>query len=269
MIKEVTIKDNTKSPIDYIVDLKNFSNNKSYKFSDEINIIIGENGCGKSTLLNLISEYMLCKDNLCTHTYNEPLMYRSLFNDSIDDIEVMDGVEVKADYKGVVYRYLAHNETTKNDILSSSENFFTYLSNTSLSTGETVINTLSKLFDFSFNNLKINFPIEELIKLSESSNDIWKKRILKLIEYYKNNSIKITKEEFKYTFLLDEIDRNLDIKHINDIYNVLSYRKPYTQLICVVHNPILIYKLSKLDYVNIIEMTDGYLQSIKDVIDNL
>ena len=29
-----------------------------------------------------------------------------------------------------------------------------------------------------------------------------------------------------------------------------------TQLICVIHNPILIYKLSKLEYINFIELTD-------------
>ena len=38
-----------------------------------------------------------------------------------------------------------------------------------------------------------------------------------------------------------------------------------TQLICVIHNPILIYKLSKLDYINFIELTEGYLNEIKEV----
>lgn len=43
------------------------------------------------------------------------------------------------------------------------------------------------------------------------------------------------------------------------IYNVLSFHKPQTQIIAIVHNPALIYKLSKLDCVNFIEMTEGYL----------
>ena len=42
-----------------------------------------------------------------------------------------------------------------------------------------------------------------------------------------------------------------------------------TQLICVIHNPILIYKLSQLDYINFIEMTNGYLDDIKSVFKNL
>lgn len=35
--------------------------------------------------------------------------------------------------------------------------------------------------------------------------------------------------------------------------------KPQTQIIAIIHNPALIYKLSKLDCVNFIEMTEGYL----------
>lgn len=47
-----------------------------------------------------------------------------------------------------------------------------------------------------------------------------------------------------------------------DLYKVLSFHKPQTQIIAVIHNPALIYKLSKLDCVNFIEMTKGYLKKI-------
>ena len=45
-----------------------------------------------------------------------------------------------------------------------------------------------------------------------------------------------------------------------------------TQLITVIHNPVLIYKLSKVkgkNKVNFIELTDGYLNDIKNVFENL
>ena len=61
---------------------------------------------------------------------------------------------------------------------------------------------------------------------------------------------------------LDWLDRNLDIDNIMDLYKVLSFHKPQTQIIAVIHNPALIYKLSKLDCVNFIEMTKGYLKKI-------
>lgn len=66
----------------------------------------------------------------------------------------------------------------------------------------------------------------------------------------------------KKSILMDEPDRNLDIDNIMDLYKVLSFHKPQTQIIAVIHNPALIYKLSKLDCVNFIEMTKGYLKKI-------
>ena len=90
-----------------------------------------------------------------------------------------------------------------------------------------------------------------------------------MLKYYKENKFDITPEEFSYTFLIDEPDKNLDIENIEEIYKVLSYKKEMTQLICVIHNPILIYKLSKLDHVNWIELSDGYLDKIKKVFNKL
>lgn len=93
----------------------------------------------------------------------------------------------------------------------------------------------------------------------KKSNAFWIKRIDNLLKYYKRNRITLTESSFEYTVLMDEPDRNLDIDNIMQIYNVLSFHKPQTQIIAIIHNPALIYKLSKLDCVNFIEMTEGYL----------
>lgn len=61
---------------------------------------------------------------------------------------------------------------------------------------------------------------------------------------------------------MDEPDRNLDITRIKEIYDILNHKKENTQIIAVIHNPILIYKLSKRSHVNIIEMTDGYVEDV-------
>ena len=87
----------------------------------------------------------------------------------------------------------------------------------------------------------------------------------KLIEVFEKGitvKLKYTESSFEYTVLMDEPDRNLDIDNVMQIYNVLSFHKPQTQIIAIVHNPALIYKLSKLDCVNFIEMTEGYLNKI-------
>lgn len=106
------------------------------------------------------------------------------------------------------------------------------------------------------------FPIQELAEFKKKSNEFWAKRIDNLLKYYKDNHVVLMEKDFEYTILMDEPDRNLDIDNIMDLYNVLSFHKPQTQIIAVIHNPALIYKLSRLDCVNFIEMTKGYLKKI-------
>ena len=109
----------------------------------------------------------------------------------------------------------------------------------------------------------------QLKNLMDRANDRWKVNIEKMLSYYKDNRVNIDPKDFEYTFLLDEVDRSLDITNIETMYKLMSYQKETTQLISVIHNPILIYKLSKLDYINFIEMSEGYLDSIKKVFSNL
>lgn len=110
-----------------------------------------------------------------------------------------------------------------------------------------------------FGQKDYTFPIQDLVGYKKKSNAFWIKRIDNLLKYYKRNRITLTESSFEYTVLMDEPDRNLDIDNIMQIYNVLSFHKPQTQIIAIIHNPALIYKLSKLDCVNFIEMTEGYL----------
>lgn len=102
----------------------------------------------------------------------------------------------------------------------------------------------------------------------EGSNAFWIKRIDNLLKYYRRNCITLTESSFEYTVLMDEPDRNLDIDNIMQIHNVLSFHKPQTQIIAIIHNPALIYKLSKLDCVNFIEMTEGYLNKTCTFVSN-
>ena len=77
-------------------------------------------------------------------------------------------------------------------------------------------------------------------------------------------------EADEWTILMDEPDRNLSIDNIKEIQGILSYRKPQTQLIAIVHNPLIIYTLSKKKGINIIEMSEGYVdkvvKTVKDII---
>ena len=270
MITKVIINDNTQTPLSHLHKLDAFKNGKEYDFKPGINIIIGRNGCGKSTLMNLIALYTLCYKKNVTKLPDDTIEMLNYFEDFGDDDEKFkDGVDVMSDYCGVVYNYITQGDVTKGNALSSVENLSLYMNNSVASTGESMINSLGHLLDLLFKNKDVQFPIEKIKSKIEYCNDLWQERFKNMLAYYKRNQVKTHEEDFEFTLLLDEPDRNLDIVNIDNIYPVLSYRRKKTQVIAVIHNPVLIYKLSKLDYINFIELTDNYLEDIKKVFKKL
>lgn len=275
MITKVQITDNSKLPLKYAKELDAFKNGKEYNFKGGVNVIIGKNGSGKTTLMKMIAMYMLCNDSLCSRLPNFANYGALKLNDIFNEEELLDGIKIMADYAGVVYNCLAHNEMKNEDILDNVTNMNYYLSNKGASTGETIVNSVGQLFKFAFRNTNIEFPLKEIMDKvkNKKCNDFWQERLTNLLKYYRDNRHNfITQQNFEYTFLLDEPDRNLDITNIDSVYEILSHRKEMTQLITVIHNPVLIYKLSKVkgkNKINFIELTDGYLEDIKKVFEEL
>lgn len=263
MITSVKIKDNTKTPFEYVSDIEAFENGREFIFKSGVNVIIGKNGSGKSTLLNIISMYMLCEKSMCSEMPTEALDFPPIFD---DDDKVFDGIDISSDYAGKVFRLLPSAEMNRDSVLKNISNLDLYVNNIRKSYGEKVVLSLESLFNLMFSQKDYTFPIQDLVEYKKKSNAFWIKRIDNLLKYYKRNRIALTKSSFEYTVLMDEPDRNLDIDNIMQIYNVLSFHKPQTQIIAIVHNPALIYKLSKLDCVNFIEMTEGYLKDVVNFI---
>lgn len=262
MITSIKITDNQRTPFRYLPDVPAFENGSEFIFRPGVNVIIGENGSGKSTLLNLIARYTFCEKSMASQIPRTAIEFPNIF----DDDKVWDGIAIHADYLGKVFHFLPHMEMEEDSILNSFQNFGLYGAGISSSSGEKGIISINTLFQFMFGQDDYAFPIKGLKEMSKEANPLWAARIKSLLTYFANNRVKITETDFEYTVLMDEPDRNLDIKNIMQVYGILSYHKPQTQIIAVVHNPALIYKLSKLDCVHFVEMTKGYLKKVIDFV---
>jgi predicted ATPase len=251
MVTKVQIVDNTKSPIGYLSTLKNFKNGTVYKFNKGVNIIVGENGSGKTTLLNLIKYYLLVGEKECD---------KGLYNSNINRLYGLnslfsDGVSVFADYKKNVFR-LCHEDETSIDNSPDFDSFGTYFTQRHSSTGESVNIALSSLIRRMYSeNAKLYYDYSPLKELYP-----------KYIEYIEKHRID---DDEEWTILMDEPDRNLDINNINEVQGILSFHKEQTQIIAVIHNPLMIYSLSKCKDINFIELTDGYINNVCRIINEI
>lgn len=264
MIHSIKINNIDNTIINYLQDITFFQKNKEITFDKHINIIVGNNGSGKSTLLKIIEKYLLI-GNLQSEIKNIDNLI------GFNSIEKINNIEVNGDYYMNNFKF-SHVK----DLLSrgfqaqTSSEFVNVYNDMNTSTGESIISQIYSFFEIIFSNkVKPIFPLNDIKRMSEDTKTNLSEKYKLYLEYIEKNKKEITNKEYICTLLLDEIDRNLDMNNINQIYPIFETVKEDTQLIAVVHNPIIIYKLSKLDYVNIIETSEGYVNLIKETIENL
>lgn len=255
MVYKVVIKNPKSSPVRYLPDLENFRKGKGFIFKPGVNIIVGENGCGKTTLLKLIQAYLMVGDTECDKGIYSSNVHK-LFEGIDKGKKFFSGVDVYADYDKNTFRLCHANERDNDQVMSSFENFGTFFDMRHASTGEGVNIALNSLFGYIFSKkVKLKYDY------SQFKEDY--PAYLRYIDKHKDSSID------EWTILMDEPDRNLDIENIAQIKGILSFHKPQTQIIAVVHNPLLIYSLSKNKDINFIEMTEGYIHKINQLVRDL
>ena len=254
MITKVVIRDAEHSPLSYLSEVSGLPSGKVIEFKPGPNVIVGRNGSGKTTLLKLIERYLLVGAQEC-----EAGRVRELF-DSFRDVPFLDGIDVCGDYKYNVFRMAHSNEMTQGEEwLRSIDNFGATFQQKHSSTGEGVNIAFGLLLRKMFSpETNLKFPIDDRYLKQE--------RYTPYLEYVKSHRVDCEKE---ITVLVDEPDRNLDIENAESILNILSLHKEQTQMIAVVHNPLLICSLSKCPDVNIIELTDGYVESVRNKVNKL
>ena len=264
MITKVIIKDVGNTPIEWCK--KVFKGGEEFNFTPGVNLVIGENGSGKSTLMKLIASYTLCSKTLCTEFKRDGLGRLFWENYCDANARFQDGVDVFADYTLPTFNLRMASDINDYEFADSINNFQLKMNGMNSSMGESTLISLQILFKFMFSDKAPTvFPMKKIEESVEKSNETWKKRFTELLDYFKGHDIpEAEKTEKRMTLLLDEPDRNLSIKHSKDILNVLKTNRPDTQVIAVIHNPILISKLEGMKHVNIVELTPGYLKEIKE-----
>lgn len=266
MLTSIEIVNNQKSPLSYLPDV--FENGTIFEFKPGINIIIGPNGTGKSTIIKLIASYLLCSKTLYSQVPNQILQFPNIFNlSSLEDSDsVLDGVKVHHDFNSVCFNYTPSISMQSETPLYNINNFRNFYNGLYKSTGESHMSALDILIQTMFSTeIDKSFPYNDLKYFGEKDNGRHKERMKNLVKYYKENTCIEDIDyanDFEFTILMDEPDRNLDIYNIETLYNMFSIKKEMTQLILVLHNPALIYKLSKLDHINWIQTKHHYLNKV-------
>ena len=242
------MRDNKKSPLRYISELEAFKNGTVYEFKPGVNIIVGENGSGKTTLMELIRKYLVVDYTEC---------FRGEYNCNINELfrtfenkAMLDGVDVYADYTKNTFRLSHAGEKAHDGALKTFEEFGSFFDQNQSSTGEGVLVAIDYLFGYIFGKkAKLTFDYNQF-------KDVYPL----YVDYVEKHRVECADE---WTILMDEPDRNLSLDNIEHIKAILSFHKPQTQIIAVVHNPLLIYALSKMEHIHFIELTKGYVKKVK------
>ena len=216
MIQEVFIKDPGNSTIKYLSKLKNFPEGRKFEFSPGVNIIVGPNGSGKTTLLKLLYDFTFTCYSPYSKTPNPSeqfsiLEYEKFFKD--ENGELKDGVQIKAYWAAMFFRYLPGSDLKPGSESKSIGNLRLRVSSASSSTGEGTMEGIDYLFSEMFGRKNYEFPLSELKRLKDSGDDYWAPRIENLLKYYKENNIEVTEKDFEFTVFMDEPDKNLDIEN--------------------------------------------------------
>lgn len=235
-------------------------------FENGLNFIVGKNGSGKSTILNLIKS-----SNRCEHSFIPKRDHLSIT--TVSDLNnLFDSFEIVQDYRLPAFNlYRQKEDRLKNNNLEDGDEFVTFMASTQESKGQNLIGDINQLWYWMFERQSECHPVlKHVMDIHEEGTFADKEEAqynsTRLIKSFgKNNKLGDLNSPPIFTIVMDEPDNGLDVDNLKEVYNVLSFEKPNTQIIASIHNPLLIYKLYKnVPNANWIQLSDNYIDKIME-----
>ena len=263
---------------------------KTFTFKPGLNLLVGKNGSGKSSLLNVIKKMTFCEKKIYSEVGEEcwHLKMRNYVEDGL-----FHRVALNRNWKNAVFNLRTRSDLGQENAFESATNLSQMFYDNTHSDGERVFGAMNMLFGMFVQNSRRKVEKENLRNYEERVTKYIQRDLARftrngkaktipkkatadergrasheeieatVLDYYEKHHV----EKKGYTFLLDEPDKGLDVFNLKTLYEFLKDVGKCSiplQYICVLHNVAVVEKFVNDPNVNIIEMTDGYADAVRD-----
>lgn len=263
---------------------------KTFTFKPGLNLLVGKNGSGKSSLMNIIKKMTFCEKKIYSEIGEECWLLK--LRDYVES-GFFHHVTLTRNWKNAVFNLRTFADLNEANAFESCLNLSQMMDDNTHSDGERVFGAMNMLFGVFVKNRARKGDKENLRNYEERVTEPMRRDMARftrygkakpipknadsdvrgrastedmlatVLDYYKAHNI----DKNGYTFIIDEPDKGLDVFNLKTLFDFLKDVGKCAiplQYICVLHNVALVEKFVNDPNVNIIEMTDGYADAVRD-----